>query len=114
MSSSVEKEPEYENSEGDTDTRTLTQEKVKTKKPNLYRVILLNDDYTPMDFVVWLIQTLFHKSLEEATLLMLEVHHKGQGMCGVYPYDIAKTKISQVKELALKHQHPLECIMEIE
>lgn len=95
-------------------TQTLAKEKREVKQPRMYRVILLNDDYTPMEFVVWLIQTVFHKPLEEATQLMLEIHQKGSSCCGIYPYDVARTKVYQVKNLAQKEGHPLECIMEVE
>ena len=95
-------------------THTVTEEKTKVQKPALYRVVLLNDDYTPMEFVVWLLITVFQKTNEEATRLMLDVHYKGKGICGLYPYDVARTKVEQVKELAKSHQHPLECILEKE
>ncbi|MFO1519554.1 MAG: ATP-dependent Clp protease adapter ClpS [bacterium] len=98
----------------DSGIQTITEEKQEVKKPNLYRVILLNDDYTPMDFVVWVLQSVFHKPQEEATRLMLDVHQKGQGLCGVFTYDVAQTKVYQVKSLAQKYGHPLECIMEVE
>ena len=96
------------------DGQLSAAEKTETKPPSMYRVMLINDDYTPMDFVVWLIQTVFFKPEEEATLLMLDVHQKGRGICGIYPYDVARTKVTQVKELTQKHEHPLECIMEVE
>lgn len=99
--------------EGESEGQVVAEEKIKVKKPDLYAVILLNDDYTPMDFVVWLLQTVFHKPIEEATRLMLEVHTKGKGLAGVFPYDVAQTKVFEVKELARKYQHPLECIMEV-
>lgn len=87
-------------------------EEVETKEPRLYRVFLINDDYTPMDFVVALLQKVFHKPVDEAHRLMLDVHQKGRGLCGVYPYDIARTKVVQAKEMAKACGHPLECIME--
>ena len=92
----------------------ITEEQVELKHPSLYRVILLNDDYTPMDFVAWLIESVFHKSKEESIQLMLQIHHKSSAICGVYPYDVARTKTYQVKSLAQKHEHPLECLMEVE
>lgn len=84
----------------------------KVKRPNNYHVFLLNDDFTPMDFVVWLIQKVFHKSLEESTQLMIAIHSKGRGLCGTFSYDVARTKIYQVKSLVDRHEHPLQCIME--
>jgi ATP-dependent Clp protease adaptor protein ClpS len=89
-------------------TRTRTQ----TKRPNMYRVLLLNDDYTPMEFVISILQAFFNKDAQEATQIMLQVHNKGVGECGVYTYEIAETKVSQVMDHARKYQHPLQCIME--
>jgi ATP-dependent Clp protease adaptor protein ClpS len=95
---------------------TIFKENIKydIKKPKLYKVILLNDDYTTMDFVVYVIITIFHKTASEATRIMLDVHEKGKGIVGVYTYDIANTKIHQVKELAVKSEFPLEAVMEEE
>lgn len=78
----------------------------------MYKVLLLNDDYTPMEFVVHVLERFFSKSHEEATQIMLHVHRKGVGICGVYPYEIAETKVTQVIDLARKHQHPLQCTLE--
>ena len=89
-------------------TRTRTQ----TKRPNMYRVLLLNDDYTPMEFVISILQSFFNKNAEEATEIMLHVHHNGVGECGVFTYEIAETKVAQVMDHARKNQHPLQCIME--
>jgi ATP-dependent Clp protease adaptor protein ClpS len=89
-------------------TRTRTQ----TKRPSMYRVLLLNDDYTPMEFVISILQAFFNKDAQEATQIMLQVHHNGVGECGVYTYEIAETKVSQVMDHARKNQHPLQCIME--
>ena len=86
-----------------------TLEKPKVKKPSLYRVILLNDDYTPMEFVIYVLQTIFKKSYEEAKKIMLLVHNEGKGICGVYSLDIAETKANQVIEFSRVNQHPLEC-----
>ena len=86
----------------------------KRKKPSLYRVLLLNDDYTPMEFVVQLLEHVFRKSLEEATRIMLHVHHNGVGVCGIYTYEVAETKVVQVMSLARRAQHPLQCTMEKE
>ena len=90
----------------------VTADEVKTKKPSLYRVLLLNDDYTPMDFVVNVLEKFFHKDHTAATQIMLSVHHKGVGVCGVYPFEIAETKVTLVNEFARKNQHPLKCMME--
>lgn len=82
------------------------------KPPSMYKVILLNDDYTPMEFVVDVIQRFFRKTREQATQIMLKVHTEGVGVCGVYPQDIAETKVNQVLAHAREHQHPLQCTME--
>ncbi len=86
----------------------------KTKRPSLYKVLLLNDDYTPQEFVVWLLQAVFKKDAEEAVRIMLHVHQSGVGVCGVYTYEIAETKVAQVMELSRRNQHPLQCTMERE
>jgi ATP-dependent Clp protease adaptor protein ClpS len=93
-------------------TLVITRPKPKTKRPNMYRVLLLNDDYTPMEFVVHVLERFFQKSREEATRVMLHVHHHGVGECGVYTYEVAETKVTQVMDFARKHQHPLQCVME--
>lgn len=98
----------------DSGLQTTTEEKTEVRKPRLYRVLLLNDDYTPMEFVVWILQTVFHKPHQEATRLMMDVHTQGKGLCGIYSYDVARTKVYQVKVSAQKNGHPLECIMEVE
>ena len=90
----------------------LLDSKPKTKKPSMYNVILLNDDYTPMEFVVYALERFFNKSRQEATQIMLHVHGKGVGVCGVFTYEIAETKVNQVVNLARKNQHPLQCTME--
>lgn len=82
------------------------------KRPDLYRVLLLNDDYTPMDFVVMLLQSIFRKDHDEATQIMLHVHTKGVGICGAYTREVAETKVRQVMDLSQKGQHPLQCTME--
>ena len=94
------------------DTGTITRTKPKTQKPNLYRVLLLNDDYTPMEFVVLVLQDIFNKTREEATQIMYHVHQKGVGECGIYPYEVAETKVTRVMDTARKNQHPLQCVME--
>ena len=88
------------------------REDKKVKRPRMYRVVLHNDDYTPMDFVVRLLETVFHRSEAEATAVILHVHHHGQGVAGVYTHEIAETKVAQVMTYARQHQHPLLCTME--
>lgn len=90
----------------------VEEAKPKLKRPSLYRVILINDDYTPMEFVVDVLQTIFGMERNKATRVMLEVHTKGKGICGVYTYEIAETKVAQVMSLAQQQQHPLLCTME--
>jgi ATP-dependent Clp protease adaptor protein ClpS len=90
----------------------LEPEKSRVKQPPLFRVVLLNDDYTPMDFVVVVLQKFFAMSREQATIVMLQVHRAGKGICGVYPRDMAATKVEQVSAFAHQHQHPLACVME--
>ena len=100
---------------GDTDGPELvTETRVKTKKPSMYRVLLLNDDYTPMEFVVFILEQFFNKSPEQATRIMLHVHQKGVGVCGVYTFEVAETKVAQVMDLARRNEHPLQCTMEKE
>jgi len=90
----------------------LEPKKAKVKPPPLFKVMLLNDDYTPMEFVVVVLQTFFSLSREQATQVMLKVHREGMGVCGVYPKDVAVTKVEQVGSFARQHQHPLQCVME--
>jgi ATP-dependent Clp protease adaptor protein ClpS len=99
-------------SKGGTESGTVTKTRPKTKRPNLYRVLLLNDDYTPMEFVILILQDVFNKSREDAVRIMLHVHQKGVGECGVYPYEVAETKVTRVMDTARKNQHPLQCVME--
>ena len=93
-------------------TAVVTRTRTETKRPNLYRVLLLNDDYTPMEFVVHVIIRFFQKSQEDATRIMLHVHNHGVGECGTFTYEVAETKVTQVMDFARKHQHPLQCVME--
>src|SRR5690606_4899261 len=93
-------------------TGVVTKTRPKTKKPSLYRVLLLNDDYTPMEFVVLILEEVFNKSREDAMRIMLHVHNQGVGECGVYPYEVAETKVTQVMDAARRNQHPLQCVME--
>ena len=90
----------------------LEAEKTRVKPPPLYKVLLLNDDYTPMDFVVVVLQTVFGMSREKATQVMLQVHREGMGVCGTYAREVATAKVEQVIDIAHKHQHPLQCTME--
>jgi ATP-dependent Clp protease adaptor protein ClpS len=102
--------------DGDTryDNGTTTKVRPETKRPNLYRVLLLNDDYTPMEFVVLVLQDVFNKSRDEAMKIMLHVHNQGVGECGVFPFEVAETKVTRVMDSARKNQHPLQCVMEKE
>ena len=97
---------------GGPNASVITKVKPKSKRPNLYRVLILNDDYTPMEFVVHVLEKFFQKNVEAATEIMLHVHHHGIGECGVFTYEIAETKVTQVMDFARKHQHPLQCVME--
>lgn len=98
--------------EDDNDTGVITKTRAKTKKPSMYKVLMLNDDYTPMEFVVHILERIFNKSQDEATTIMLHVHQKGVGLCGVFTYEVAETKAAQVMELARHNQHPLQCTIE--
>ena len=100
------------NGDGDIVTERKTRTKSKTAKPPLYKVILLNDDYTPMEFVVHVLEQFFNKDQEAAHRIMMHVHQHGIGECGIFTYEIAETKVTQVMDFARKHQHPLQCIME--
>ena len=91
---------------------TVTETKPKLQKPSLYRVLILNDDYTPMEFVVYVLERFFAKSREDATRIMLHVHQHGVGVCGGCTDEVAETKVAQVLETARHHQHPLQCTME--
>jgi ATP-dependent Clp protease adaptor protein ClpS len=90
----------------------LKPEKVKPKLPGIYKVIILNDDFTPMEFVADIIRKVFNKTQDDATRIMLQIHTEGIGICGVYPFEIAETKMNQVLNLAKESQHPLQCIIE--
>jgi ATP-dependent Clp protease adaptor protein ClpS len=98
--------------EGGPGTAVITKTKPQTKRPNFYRVLLLNDDYTPMEFVVHVLERFFNKDQEAAHRIMMHVHQHGIGECGVFTYEVAETKVTQVMDFARKHQHPLQCIME--
>jgi ATP-dependent Clp protease adaptor protein ClpS len=97
---------------GRNDTATIPRTRTKTTRPSLYRVLLLNDDYTPMEFVVLVLQDVFNKSREDAMTIMLHVHQHGVGECGIFPFEVAETKVTRVMDAARKNQHPLQCVME--
>ena len=84
----------------------------KTKKPSMYKVLMLNDDYTPMEFVVFVLEKFFYKNEQDATQIMLNIHQKGVGVCGVFTYEVAETKVNKVVSFARRNQHPLQCTME--
>lgn len=95
-------------------TGVLTKTRPKTKKPSMYKVLMLNDDYTPMDFVVHVLLSYFQKTEEEAVQIMMNVHQKGVGICGVYSFEVAETKVMQVIDNARRNEHPLQCTLEKE
>jgi ATP-dependent Clp protease adaptor protein ClpS len=97
---------------GQPGSAVVTKTRPQTKRPNMYRVLLLNDDYTPMEFVVHVLERFFNKDRESATRIMLHVHQNGIGECGIFTYEVAETKVTQVMDFARKHQHPLQCVME--
>ena len=98
--------------DGDGQVGVATKTRTKPKKPSQYKVLLLNDDYTPMEFVVIVLKRFFRMDMEEATRVMLHVHQKGVGICGIFPYEVAETKVNQVMEFARQNQHPLQCTLE--
>jgi len=100
------------NHDDDGDTGLALKTRPKTKKPSMYKVLLLNDDYTPMEFVIFILENIFNKSHDDAISIMLHVHQKGVGVCGVFTHDVAETKSTQVMELAQKNEHPLQCTIE--
>ncbi len=108
--------PDKNNDDGEGGDRTgiVTKTRPKTKRPSLYKVLLLNDDYTPMEFVVHVLQRYFSKSRDEAERIMIHVHQKGVGICGVYTFEVAETKVTQVMDFARANHHPLQCTMEKE
>ncbi len=107
-------EKDQNNRPVDGGTGVVTETKPKTKKPSLYKVLLLNDDYTPMEFVVYILERFFNKGRDDATRIMLHVHQKGVGVCGVYTYEVAETKVAQVMNFSRQNEHPLQCTMEKE
>ena len=96
----------------DSGVGVATRTRTRTKTPSPYKVLMLNDDYTPMEFVVHVLQGIFKMSIEDATRVMLHVHQRGVGVCGIFPYEVAETKVSQVIDFARQHQHPLQCTLE--
>lgn len=109
-----DKDRNKEDEGGGTGTDVITKPRTRTRKPRLYKVLLLNDDYTPMDFVIFVLEQYFNKSRSEATSIMLQVHRSGVGVCGVYTYEVAETKVAQVMNIAKQNEHPLQCTMEKE
>jgi ATP-dependent Clp protease adaptor protein ClpS len=105
-------ESDDEGGSGVPGTVVISKPKSETKTPSLYRVIIMNDDYTPMDFVIHVLQKFFNKDIPEATRIMLEVHQQGAGICGIFTYEIAETKVYQVNQYARQNHHPLKCTME--
>lgn len=107
----------HEDSDGgepDSDHGLILKTKPKTQKPSMYKVLLLNDDYTPMEFVVHVLESIFKKSRQEATDIMLHVHRRGVGVCGIYTFEVAETKVAQVMDFARANEQPLQCTMEKE
>jgi ATP-dependent Clp protease adaptor protein ClpS len=98
--------------DSDGEVGVATKTKAKPKKPSQYKVLMLNDDYTPMEFVVMVLKRFFRMDLEQATRVMLHVHQRGVGVCGVFPYEVAETKVNQVMDFARQNQHPLQCTLE--
>ena len=101
-----------EGGSGDSQVGIATKTRTKPKKPSQYKVLMLNDDYTPMEFVVLVLKRFFGMDLEQATRVMLHVHQRGVGVCGIFPYEIAETKVNQVMDFARQNQHPLQCTLE--
>ena len=100
------------NGDGAGQVGVATKTKAKSKKPSQYKVLMLNDDYTPMEFVVMVLKRFFRMDLDQATRVMLHVHQRGVGVCGIFPYEVAETKVNQVMDFARQNQHPLQCTLE--
>ena len=98
--------------DGEGQVGVATKTRAKPKKPSQYKVLMLNDDYTPMEFVVMVLKRFFRMDLEQATRVMLHVHQRGVGVCGIFPYEVAETKVNQVMDFARENQHPLQCTLE--
>lgn len=105
---------EHENPTHTKDPQQVVREDIRVKRPDMYMIVLLNDDYTPRDFVVWVLMKVFFKNENDSRNIMLEAHTKGKSVVDCYTYDIATTKIKQVKDLAEKYEHPLKCILEVQ
>ena len=105
-------EDDNDDAKGGRGTGVITRTEKKLKKPNMYRVLLLNDDFTPMEFVVHVLEQFFQKNRDQATQIMLHVHQHGVGECGVFTYEVAETKVTQVMDFARQNEHPLQCVME--
>ena len=103
-----------DNRDNTPDIGVVTKTRTRTRKPAMYKVLMLNDDYTPMEFVVHVLERFYQKNREEATRVMLQVHRRGVGVCGVFTYEVAETKVTQVMDLARQNQHPLQCTIEKE
>lgn len=106
------REPDSPPEDGDSQELVITKPVTKVQPPSLYKVLLHNDDYTPMDFVVMVLEQYFNKEHAEATRLMLAVHEQGLAICGIFTFEVAETKVAQVREISREHQHPLQCTME--
>nr|ADG60244.1 ATP-dependent Clp protease adaptor protein ClpS [uncultured bacterium] len=104
--------PGNDDGDGQGQVGLATRTRAKPKKPSQYKVLMLNDDYTPMEFVVMVLKRFFRMDLEQATRVMLHVHQRGVGVCGIFPYEVAETKVSQVMDFARQNQHPLQCTLE--
>ena len=114
MKDSGDNNDDNEDGSGNPGAGIVTKARPKTKKPSLYKVLLLNDDYTPMEFVVHILEKIFGKSREGAVDVMLHVHRRGVGICGIFTFEVAETKVAQVIEFSRRHQHPLQWTMEKE
>lgn len=110
--SDSDKRPGQGNGTDAPNTGVVVKARPRTRKPSMYKVLMLNDDYTPMEFVVMVLQRFFHRDIDTATHIMLMIHHEGRGICGVYPKDVAATKVELVLTAARREGHPLQCIME--
>ena len=106
------KPPRIDDNDDDSSTGVATRTRTKTKKPSMYKVLMLNDDYTPMEFVVLVLQRFFKMDMDEATQVMLQVHQRGVGVCGTYSYEVAEMKATQVMDCARENKHPLQCTVE--
>ena len=112
LASGEDERPGDGDDQGQGQVGVATRTRTRPKKPSQYKVLMLNDDYTPMEFVVMVLKRFFRMDLEQATRVMLHVHQKGVGVCGVYPYEVAETKVNQVMDFARENQHPLQCTLE--